>query len=171
MENLASIAKDEPQLSYAAFTKSISMRWCFLQRTIPDTSRYFVPLEETIREKLIPALIGRKITDNERDLFSLPVRLGGLGIQNPTITADIEFYNSSIVTQNLTELIERQETNLQNYAIERVEADIARVKTEKEEMLISRLEDVKNSADDKLKRSIELACEKGAGAWLTALPL
>ena len=64
-----------------------------------------------------------------------------------------------------------QETNLNNYDDARVKADISKVKTEKEEMLIERLEEVKNSADEKLKRCIELACEKGSGAWLSALPL
>ena len=97
--------------------------------------------------------------------------MGGLGIQDPTLTADIEFRNSSIVSRNLTDLILNQETNLINYNDARVKADILKVKTEKEELLIERLEEVKDLADDKLKRCIELACEKGSGAWLSALPL
>ena len=103
-QQLAAIAKDEPQLAYSAYTKAISMRWCFLQRTIPDTGQYFIPLEEMIREKLIPAIIGRKISDLERKLVSLPVRLGGLGIQDPTLSANVEYRSSSIVTQSLTGL-------------------------------------------------------------------
>ena len=170
-DQLTKFAKEEPQLAYSAFTKAISMRWSFLQRTIPDTKHYFIPLEETIREKLIPAIIGRKVNDLERKLISLPVRMGGLGIQDPTITADIEFRNSNIISRNLTELILNQETNLNNYSDTRVNADILKVKTEKEELLIERLEEVKSLADDKLKRYIELVCEKGSGAWLSALPL
>ena len=171
VEQLASIAKDEPQNAYTAFTKAICMRWSFLQRTIPNTKDYFVPLEETIRERLIPAIIGRRITDVERKLVSLPVRMGGLGIQDPTITADIEFRNSSFVTRNLTDLIQNQETNLDNYDNAQVKTDILKMKAEKEQSLTERLEEVKNSVDEKLKRSIELACEKGASAWLSALPL
>ena len=171
IEQLAKIATEEPQNAYAAFTKAICMRWSVVQRTIPDTKDYFVPLEETIREKLIPAILGRKVTDTERKLISLPVRMGGLGIQNPTITADIEFRSSSIITTNLTELIENQEINLNNYDITRVQADINQIKSEKQEILAQRLEEVKSLVDEKLKRSIELACEKGAGAWLSALPL
>ena len=171
VEQLASIAKDEPQNAYTAFTKAICMRWSFLQRTIPNTKDYFVPLEETIRERLIPAIIGRRITDVERKLVSLPVRMGGLGIQDPTITADIEFRNSSFVTRNLTDLIQNQETNLDNYDNAQVKTDILKMKAEKEQSLTERLEEVKNSVDEKLKRSIELACEKGASAWLSAVPL
>ena len=93
VEQLASIAKEEPQYAYTSFTKAICMRWSFLQRTIPNTKDYFIPLEETIRERLIPSIIGRRVNDIERTLISLPVRFGGLGIQDPTVTADIEFRN------------------------------------------------------------------------------
>ena len=171
VEQLSRFAKEEPQLAYSAYTKAISMRWCFVQRTIPNSKDYFIPLEETIREELIPAIVGRKVTDLERKLISLPVRLGGLGINNPTLSADVEFHNSSFVTQNLTALIEQQETNLDSYNLSQVKKDIQQVQMEKEELLLERLEEVKNYVDEKLKRSIELACEKGAGAWLTALPL
>ena len=79
VEEIAEIAKDEPQIAYSAFTKAICMRWCFLQRTVPDIKDYFVPLEEVIRDKLIPGIVGREVTDLERKLISLPVRLGGNG--------------------------------------------------------------------------------------------
>ena len=147
------------------------MRWCFLQRTVPHTKNYFIPVEAAIREKLIPAIIGRKITDLERQILALPVRLGGLGIQNPVTTADTEFRNSSVVTRNLTTLIIRQETDLTHYNAAAVKADIAKLKLEKEEAMLALLEEIKAVADEKLKRSLELAAEKGAGAWLSALPL
>ena len=114
VEQLTEIANEEPQLAYAAHTKALSMRWSFIQRTIPNISQYFVPLEECIREKLIPAILGRNVTDLERRMISLPVRMGGLGIQNPILTADNEFRNSSIITTSLTRLIENQETDLTN---------------------------------------------------------
>ena len=171
IEQLAILANDEPQLAYAGYTKALCMRWCFLQRTVPGISQYFVPLEEAIREKLIPAILGRKVTNIERTIISLPVRMGGLGIQNPVQTSDIEFHNSSQVTQNLTQLIMNQETNFENYDEAEVAAVISRMKTEKEESFVSQLDEVLNLVDHKLKRCIELAGEKGAGAWLTALPL
>ena len=62
VKELAEFARDEPQLAYTAYTKALCMRWCFLQRTVPNIKHYFAPLEETIREKLIPAIIGKQIT-------------------------------------------------------------------------------------------------------------
>ena len=171
VEQLAMIAENEPQLAYSAYTKALCMRWCFLQRTVPNTKTYFAPLEDAIREKLIPAILGRKVTNLEREIISLPVRMGGLGIQNPVMTADIEFRNSSLVTRNLTTLIERQEMDLTNYNLDGVKAEISRLKAEKEETMLAHLEHVKVAVDRKLKRSLELAAEKGAGAWLSALPL
>ena len=91
VEALAEIAKDEPQLAYSSFTKAISHRWTYVQRTVPNIADLFEPLEHAIRETLIPNLIGRKINDVERKMFELPVKLGGLGLYNPTKTADSEF--------------------------------------------------------------------------------
>ena len=62
--------------------------------------------------------------------------------------------------------------NLANYDANGVKAETARLKMYKEENFVDELQEIKNSiADLKLVRCIELASEKGAGAWLTALPL
>ena len=147
------------------------MRWSFLQRTIPDTGDFFAPIEDAIRDIFIPALIGRRITDLERRILALPVRMGGLGIQNPMLTAEIEFRNSFTVTRSLKRIIVNQEINFDNYDAEQVKSDIQSIKSEKQEAFLVQLEDIKNSVDSKMKRNLELANEKGAGTWLTALPL
>ena len=162
VEQLAEIAKDEPQLAYSAYTKALSMRWCFLQRTVPNTKHFFAPLEEVIRNRLIPAIIGKNITDVERKLISLPVRLGGMGIQNPCDTADTEFRNSTHVTQNLTKLILDQETDLSNYDEVEVISLLKQLRTEKEENFIVQLDNLKAVLSDKVKHCVELAGEKGA---------
>jgi hypothetical protein len=48
---------------------------------------------------------------------------------------------------------------------------MSRLKNEKEEAFMEELEQLKNLMDDRLKRCVDNACEKGAGVWLTALPL
>ena len=171
VEELAKVANDEPQLAYSSYTKALSMRWCFVQRTIPNIKEYFVPLEQAIRQKFIPAILGRNITNHERNLFALPVRLGGMGIQDPTMTCDVEFLNSSRVTKNLTDLIINQEQNLSGYDAATVAGEILRSRAEKDESFVTKLAEVKTLADNNLKRYIEMAGEKGAGAWLNALPL
>lgn len=147
------------------------MRWCFLQRTISNTGEKFQPLENVIREKLIPAIVGRKVSDVERRMLALPIRHGGLGIQNPTKTAQIEYETSTHVTRNLTALIQNQEQNLDNYNLDMVKAEIAKLHAEKERRLVNEFESVKALVSENLQRSLDLATEKGSGAWLAALPI
>ena len=114
VEQLTKIAKEEPQLALAGFNKALCMRWCFVQRTISGIRDLFQPLEDVIREKLIPAVVGRKVSDIEREILALPVRFGGIGLMNPVETADLEFETSVRITNNLTNLIVNQERSLEN---------------------------------------------------------
>ena len=60
------------------------------------------PLEDIIRSKLIPNLTGRSApSDTERELFSLPARLGGMGLINPSTLSQSEFHSSSLISQPL----------------------------------------------------------------------
>ena len=88
IEELAKIAVDEPQSAYCAYIKGLARRWAFLQRTIPNISHLFSPLEAVIRNKLLPAIVGKEVCDTERALIALPLRYGALAIENPVETAD-----------------------------------------------------------------------------------
>ena len=66
-----------------------------LMRTTPDIAESLQPIEDKIRNSLIPNTTGHTIrSDLERSLFSLPAKLGGLAIINPVDMADIEYKNS-----------------------------------------------------------------------------
>ena len=49
----------------------------------------------------------------ERQIMELPVRMGGLGIQNPEKTAHREFGNYKYITKNLVEQLLQQ--NIDHY--------------------------------------------------------
>ena len=172
IDELSEIAKDEPQLVYSSFTKAISHRWTYVQRTIPDINHYFEPLEEAIREKLIPAIIGRKVSDIERRIFALPVRYGGLGITNPTQSSE-NYKASSRITANLSRIIVNQESDFSNYNIDEVKKVIAAVKKEKEAKLEEEFQQIcdHREVDESLRRMLELKRQKSVGCWLTALPV
>ena len=114
INQLSEIAVNEPQLALCAYTKAMCMRWSFVQRTISNISQLFQPLEEVIRDTFIPAVIGRKVSDVERRMLALPVRFGGIGILNPTETADMAFDISVRITSELKGIIYNQEANLDN---------------------------------------------------------
>jgi hypothetical protein len=67
VEDLADLAEEEPQAAFSAFNTSIAHRWTFLQRVVEDISELFEPLETAIREKLIPALVGKPVSELERE--------------------------------------------------------------------------------------------------------
>ena len=117
-------------------------------------------------------MTGRQISELERDLFSLPVRLGGLGISNPVECTDFEFQASDKITENLKKLIIDQQSTIDGYQFEQV-AELTRdCMNVKEVRLLRKITDIKSgSSDERLKRSITLAQEKGAGVWLTVLPI
>ena len=121
------------QAVYSCYTKAISHRWSYVQRTIPGIRHLFIPLEEAIKEKLIPAIIGRKISDVERKIFAVPVRMGGMNILNPVETAETEYESSRYITENLAQVIGNQETDLTNYNENESLNTIKKVKLEKEE--------------------------------------
>ena len=147
------------------------MRWSYLQRTIPNIRHYFEPLEDAIKDKLIPSIVGRKVTPLERRIIALPVRHGGLGIPNPVETADFEFQSSTNVTKSLVKLITKQKMSIENYDSNKVKSEILRMRAKKETLFNDEFKDIIECAGEELGRNLKLATEKGAGAWLTALPI
>ena len=87
---LANIATSQPHATFTAFIHGFVHKLTFLSKTNPFEDNLLQPLEDIIRSRLIPAWTGRAPpNDCERDLFSLPARLGGLGV-----TDKIRLYNS-----------------------------------------------------------------------------
>ena len=66
------------------FVHGIISGWTLLMRMVPLSSDQLKPLEDVIRHQFIPAISRRHtVTDEERDLLSLPIRDGGMGIPIP----------------------------------------------------------------------------------------
>jgi len=112
LQSLSKYAQDDPQTAYSAFTKGLSSRWAHFQRTMPDASELFEPLENAIREQLIPALVGREVSDAERQILAFPLRNGGLGLTDPRETAETEYEHSTQVTNKLTAKIYTQKLDI-----------------------------------------------------------
>ena len=110
---LAGVASTRPHAAYCAFTHSMIGRWMYVMRTIPDISPLFKPLEDAIYLKLLPSFTGHSCCSSERELLSLPCRLGGLGIVNPTIIADSQFGASIKITNPLKDLITKHSLTAQ----------------------------------------------------------
>ena len=131
---LSHFALDDPQAAYTVFTKKLSSRWTFLQRTVEDVSEYFEPLETTLRNHFIPSIVGRQASDIERRILALPLRYVGLEIQNPVQTADHEYQSSIAITEKRTNLIRTQAQTISNFDHKEVKGKKSALREKKEHL-------------------------------------
>ena len=171
VEQLSKVAEEEPQSALYAFNSGLSRRWAFLQRTVTEIDQLFVPLENAIRHHLIPAIVGRQVNDTERDILALPFRFGGLGIQNPIKTAQIEYNTSKQDTSKLADLIVMQDSDVSKVNVDLVKETKRRLKTEKEAALKQKATNLMETLPDNEARSFLTAQEKGASSWLSSPPI
>ena len=112
IKRLAQVATSQPHAAFEAFTHGLSSRWSYLTRTIPDIQDLLLPIEKEIHQTFIPAITGRPpFSELERDLLSLPARLGGMGLTNPATVCQNTFLASQRLTSPIAALIITQETN------------------------------------------------------------
>ena len=130
-------------------------------------------LEESIRTKLIPALCGcPALSDNFRDLLSLPCRLGGLSIVDPTNLADAEYIASKEVTAPIVKSLLNHEGSYTFQTSADQQFAVADIKKERKRNYLSSIGDqLKLSLSPDLQRAMVLAQEKGASNWLITLPV
>ena len=65
----------------------------------------------------LPLRVYRFISDDERALVALPIRLGGLGIVDPQTVSDSEFAASEKVTSPLVGLILQQDMSFHRFLL------------------------------------------------------
>ena len=166
---LPEFATSQPQASYAAFTFGLRHRWTYFMKTLPDIEELLEPLEHTISDVLIPSLTEHNCSPTERELLALPVRMGGLGLTNPSASAGAEYLASVKVSAPLVSKIIAQSHETPD------DADVREltysVRREKDDDIKEKLEQFKTSLPRRTRRAVDLAREKGASSWLTAIPL
>ena len=123
------------------------------------------PLENIIRNRLIPSLLeNRTVSDKERDLISLPTKLGGLGIPDVPKIANIAYMTSRDLTSNLIRKIicQHQSNVLQPESCKfQTMGDFNR----------SLLSDLRGRMSTMQIKANDIACSVGASIWLTSNPL
>ena len=85
-------------------TLGFRQKFSYIIRTIPNISHLLPPIENVIREEFIISLFeGRTCNDEERQILSVTVKLGGMGVTN--ITSEIEYQTSNKTTKDLLDKI------------------------------------------------------------------
>ena len=75
--------------------------WTYFPKTLLNIQDLLEPLEEAISQVLIPAIIERKCSKLDRDVLTLPVRLGSPGLSNPCHKTADEYASSIKMTSPL----------------------------------------------------------------------
>ena len=147
-------------------------KFSFLCRVNANISHLLQPLEDTIRSQFIPTLTGHAPpSDSVRLLLALPPRLGGLGIVNPTKMSEFEHSASIKQSSPLRDLILEQDPLYSYEVLEAQTKAKSAVRRQRKEMLESAAGDLRPELPTSLRRAMDLAQEKGASSWLTALPI
>ena len=165
--HLSSIAETHPQAAYAGFTHGLVSKWTYLTRTIKDVGPLLQPLEDIIKTKFLPA----SPSDEIRDLFGLPCRLGGLGIVNPTRIAAAEYAASKDTTDPIVRSILYHNGNYTSEMLADQLSVLAEIKSRNRSRLSSAAANLRSLLSPKFQRAMDLAQEKGASTWLTVLPV
>ncbi len=158
--------------SLRSLTHGLMSKWMFLARTVADIGDLFKPLEDAIRHRFLPALTGLNTFNGaERELMALPVRMGGLGITNPTTQTAYQYSTSMMVTAPLTALI-LQESPTCSTDVKSLQQ---KAKTEARKTCWQLETHAASELADKLpyamQRSLKAASEKGSSSWLSTLPI
>jgi len=144
-------------------------RWIYVMRTIPNIGPLFQPLEDAIRLRFIPAFTSHgSCSTDERDLLSLPCCLGGLGIVNPTIIADLQYDASNKVTNPLKDMIIQQSVMARLPDASSIKS---KIHTDRQLAYKEAAKDVYSHLSSPSQRAMDLNSEIGSSAWLTVLPL
>ena len=166
---LAEFALSQSQACCAAYTFGLKHPWTYFLRTLPDIQDLLEPLEDAISHMLIPAITERKCNQLDRNILALPVRLGGLGLGNPSLEARRAYASSVKVTKPLVEQIVSQSHQLPEDSLTKLAQQ--EIRSERSKELEHRAERIKEMAPRKTQRALDLATGKGSSAWLTVLPL
>ena len=130
-----------------------------------------MPLEETIRYNLIPALTGgHQCSDLERKLLALPARYGGLWLTVYTNISNHEYENSRKITKELTNSIFQQDIEY-NVNVDNIKKIKNQLQHEINERFRCNLESIRNDKSEKQQRLNDINQEQDVSNWLTVLPL
>ena len=168
IEKLSEFALSQPHAAFSAFIHGEQHRFTYFLRTIPGMELYLEPLDKIISDKFIPNLFGSSVNDEERKLFSLPIREGGLGLRIFSDTAKLEFETSKAVNLPLIALIIKQSV----FTPDQGEQNEAKTKaTNNKSMAQKRTSQIiHENLPENTKKVMNEAKQKGASSWLSARP-
>ena len=170
VNKLAEVALTEPHVAYAAYTHGLQHKFTYLMRTIPDIRDLLKPLDDAITNQLIKNLLNRDCSELERSIFALPVKLGGLGLPEPSKECVRQYANSVSVTEELTRAIVNQDSSadFDPVVLSRKKSALRKEKETQNRDLLTALHE---RLSFEQKRRLDAVTQQGASNWLSAMPI
>ena len=88
---LSEVAVSQPQAAYTALSQSVQFEWSFLSTVISNCDFVFESIVDEINKHFWPSVFGSNVSELEKSLFALPIKMGGLGVRNPVDQASRAF--------------------------------------------------------------------------------
>ena len=114
MRYLTNIANSQPQAAYSAYIHGEQHKYTYFLRTLSGIAEILKPLDDIITNEFVPALFGSNLSPHERDILSLPIKEGGLGLRVLSEIAENSYNASRKITAPLTEKVVTQSNDLPN---------------------------------------------------------
>ena len=173
---LADFAKTQPH-AYSAFTHRILSQYTHLMRTRPGMNEFIKPVDDVIRLELLPTLLNSIVPGVDRQLYSLPLSHGGLGIPILSEIAESQFEASKAIALPLVTIMITQsntlpnETEVNTLPNETGVNEIKRkIKNEQKVRISERALKVEQNQTPHTLKVIQDTKMPGASSWLGVLP-
>ena len=128
---------------------------------------YIKPLDDLITNEFNPTLLQAIITDQDRVLYSLPVKHGDLGIPILSEISEIHYEHSKSKSAPLASVIIMQGSQIPDNKI----INEIKYSEKKERCFTKRKNAINQKLDAQTKKAIDDAKQPGASSWLSAIPL
>ena len=172
IDTLTDLAKAHPQSAYSLFVHAMRHKLSFIERTTADVGACLQIVEDSIKDNFIPAIFGSNVTptDLEREIYSLPINLGGLSIDNPVTGAAFKHAESRSICRTLSHLIKH---SVRSYAIDVAAQNTLKsdIKKARKVRLVAQAAKIKEKLDSSMQRCMDIAQERGASVVFTLVPV
>ena len=168
---LSKVAELQPQAAFSALAKSLQFEWSYLQRILPNFDDEYVPIQDAVNQMFWPAVFAGTISNQEHRLFTLPARMGGMGVRNPVETSKIAFATSRAGTSNIVDAIKGcKQFSIPDHSIQMSEAASAmhKILQQNDE---DKLTSVLATVDPNTRRAITRSVGSKSSSWLTVMPI
>ena len=152
LDRLGQFALTSPQNAHACFTKQVQQKLSFLTRITPSIDGVLDKVEERLG-RVKPNIVGKEIVQEEGEIFSLPLRIGGLNI---ALRQDFhKNHEQSIELSSPLASFKNDSLEIQQCELEQTKTRL-RHKADMQRELISKKSRIKNNLPE-MKYTIQLA--------------